>query len=124
VSIYPDNAELSELPDDLALAFAPLHKAAFGGALGLTFGTLILLVTGYATLRSGFPDFMYLLANYFPGYTVSWIGAVIGFLWGTFAFFVAGWFFAFCRNFSVAANIWISRTRHELAATRDFLDHI
>lgn len=124
MSTTSDTTELAELPDDIVLAFAPLHKAAFGAALGLTTGALVFVVTVFATLRSGFPDLMYLLANYFPGYTVSLVGALIGFVWASFAFFVAGWFFAFCRNFSVAASIWVARTTHELAATRDFLDHI
>lgn len=108
----------------MALAFAPLHKAAFGLAVGFTFGALLFIVTLYATVRGGFPDFMYLIANYFPGYTVSWSGAVIGFAWATFAFSVGGWFLAFCRNLSIATSIWLARTRQELAATRDFLDHI
>lgn len=124
MSMTSDEAELAELPDDLVLAFAPLHKAAFGFALGLTAGALVFLVTAYAVVKTGSPDLMYLLANYFPGYTVSWVGALIGFVWALFAFFVAGWFFAFCRNLSVAASIWIARTSHEIAATRDFLDHI
>ena len=119
-----NSAEINQLPDDLALAFAPLHKSAFGAAVGLTVGAVVFLATAYATIRSGFPDLMYLLANYFPGYTVSWLGAVIGFAWATFAFFVAGWFLAFTRNFVLAANVWFARTRQELSATRDFLDHI
>jgi hypothetical protein len=37
---------------------------------------------------------------------------------------VAGWFTAFVRNFVMAAMVWMARTRAELSATRDFLDHI
>ena len=115
---------MDQLPEDLALAFAPIHKAAFGVALALPMAGLVFLTTAYATVRSGFPEWMYLLANYYPGYTVSWSGAFIGFGWSAFTFFVAGWFLAFWRNLAVASSVWIARTREELAATRDFLDHI
>ena len=106
------------------MAFAPLHKRAFGTAVGLVIGSLLFLVTVLATIVPDPPGFLYLLANYFPGYTVSPKGALIGFAWASFAFFVAGWFTAFVRNFVMAAMVWIVRTRAELMATRDFLDHI
>lgn len=113
-----------ELPRELRLAFLPLHKRAFGMAVGVTAGVSLFAVTVYAILRQSPPDALYLVANYFPGYTVSWVGALIGLAWATFAFFVAGWFSAFIRNFALGASIWMARTRAELAATRDFLDHI
>jgi hypothetical protein len=113
-----------ELPGDLRLAFAPLHKRAFGTAVGAAAGGGLFLVTAYAVLRGNPPDVLYLLANYFPGYTVSWVGALIGLAWAGFAFFVAGWFCAFMRNLVLGASIWLARTRAELTATRDFLDHI
>jgi len=116
--------ESRELPDELALAFAPLHKRAFGTAVGLVFGGVVFLATAYGVIVTDPPGFLYLLANYFPGYTVSWLGASIGFAWALFAFFVAGWFTAFVRNFVMAAMVWMARTRAELSATRDFLDHI
>jgi hypothetical protein len=120
----PDTQEDDVLPGDLMLAFAPLHKRAFGMAVGFTLGSLVFVVTVYSVVVPGRPHFISLIANYFPGYTVSWTGALIGFAWGIFAFFFAGWFFAFCRNFVIAASVWMARTRAELRATRDFLDHI
>lgn len=116
--------ESQRLPDDLVLAFAPLHKRAFGMAVGLVLGAVVFLATVYGVLRGDPPAFLYLLANYFPDYTVSWTGALTGFVWAGFAFFVAGWFTAFVRNFIMAAMVWTARTRAELRATRDFLDHI
>jgi hypothetical protein len=38
--------------------------------------------------------------------------------------FVAGWFFAFCRNLVLAFSVFLIRARAELNQTRDFLDHI
>ncbi len=109
----------------LAYAFAPLHKRAFGVAIGLTAGLLVALATVVYMLRG--PDVgpgMALLRHYFAGYTVTWTGALIGFAWGFVTGFVAGWFFAFCRNFAIGILIFFIRVRSELSQTRDFLDHI
>ena len=121
---HPDERKDEEIPQDLLLAFAPLHKRAFGMAVGLTFAVLVFLVTVLAILKPGAPFFVPLLAQYFPGYSVSWTGALIGFAWAFVAFFVAGWFTAFVRNFIMAVNLFIGRARAELEATYDFLDHI
>lgn len=113
-----------EVPADLAIAFAPLHKRAFGMAVGLTMGAGVSLITVMAVLRPGCPDFVPLMSYYFYDYTVSWWGACVGFAWAFLAFFVAGWFTAFLRNFIIAASLWISYTRDEIKRSRDFLDHI
>ncbi|MBA4160120.1 MAG: hypothetical protein H0X65_22055 [Gemmatimonadetes bacterium] len=118
-------AESESLPREVALAFAPLHKRAFGVAVGLAVALLVLGITAITLLyppESRPP--LTLLAEYFYGYTVSWPGALVGGFWGFVVGFVAGWFVAFCRNLVIAATLFITRTRAELAATRDFLDHI
>ena len=107
------------------LAFAPVHKSAFGVAIGVVCALLLFAVTAVYLLRA--PDRQIgldLLAEFFYGYAVSWRGAVVGGFWGFVVGFVAGWFVAFCRNFAVAASVFAIRTRAELSATRDFLDHI
>ena len=65
-----------------------------------------------------------LLAQYMPGYSVSWPGALIGAAWGFFSGFVIGWFFAFARNVVMAIAKVVLRAKAELAANRGFLDHI
>jgi hypothetical protein len=115
----------SQLSEELLLAFAPLHKAAFGAAIGVACGLLVFAVTAATLLRHTqelVP--LHLLAVYFRGYTVSWSGALVGAVWGGFAGFVFGWFTAFCRNFILAVSLFVIRTRAELARTRDFLDHV
>ena len=107
----------------MALAFAPIHKRAFGVAIGAAAGLLFLAATVVVLLR-GTDVGLYLLSEYFYGYSVSWTGALIGLLWGFAVGFIAGWFVAFCRNLALAISIFISRTRSELHATADFLDHI
>lgn len=119
------NSAPQPLPSALGLAFEPLHKRALGMAIGVATGLTAFLVTAIMLLRNPpeRPD-LRLLAEYFYGYTVSWQGAFIALAWGFVAGFVAGWFVAFSRNFIMAASLWLGRTRSELDATRDFLDHI
>ena len=112
-----------DMPPALVMAFAPLHKRAFGVAVGAAAGLMFCLATVVVLLR-GTDVGLYLLDEYFYGYSVSWRGALIGLVWGFAVGFVAGWFIAFCRNLALAISIFISRTRGELHATADFLDHI
>ncbi len=121
-----EDAEDVELPQQLLLAFAPLHKRALGLALGTACGLIIFAVTAVNLLLVRPRDALnlYLLGQYFYGYTVSWRGALIGAWWGFFTGFIAGWFLAFGRNFALALSLFITRTRAELRETRDFLDHI
>lgn len=109
----------------MALAFAPLHKAAFGTATGVA-GALLMATLTIIKLLSpraeAFP--LGLLNQYFVGYSVSWGGVLVGCVWGFTVAFVAGWFVAFCRNLALAIVAFSYRTRAELAQTREFLDHI
>ncbi len=108
----------------LSLAFAPLHKRAMGGAIGLASAVVVMAMTMVHVIRQ--PDGLQidLLRYYFYGYEVSWKGVLIGGFWAFIAGFVAGWFVAFCRNFVIAVSVFLTRARAELQATRDFLDHI
>jgi hypothetical protein len=117
--------ESANLPPEVEPAFLPLHKRAFGMAIGLASGLFFFALTT-VTVLSNDPNAIDLkiLGEYFYGYTVSWPGAFIALAWGGFAGFVAGWFAAFMRNFVMAASLWLGRNKAELAASRDFLDHI
>ena len=121
----PDPAPASGLPSELLLAFAPLDKAAFGAALGVAVGLLVFFVTvGTMYVPRADRPYLGLLSVYFRGYSVSWVGALIGAFWGAVMGFVFGWFLAFCRNLMVAISLFVIRSRAELSQTRDFLDHI
>ncbi|HGY91024.1 MAG TPA: hypothetical protein ENK43_07615 [Planctomycetes bacterium] len=117
---------LAELPPELRFAFAPLVKRAMGVALGMTFGLTVALLTTYHLLFD--PDHvehLRLLGQYFWNYDPeSWSGPLIGFLWGAWSGFVAGWILAAVRNAVVGTWIILIRAKANLEANRDFLDHI
>ena len=109
----------------LQLAFAPLNKRAFGIAAGAAGATFMSLLTAIAVISPRAKEFpLYLLREYFAGYSVSWSGVVVGALWGFGVAFVGGWFAAFCRNLALIISAFFIRSRAELDATREFLDHI
>jgi hypothetical protein len=111
--------------DVLTYAFAPMHKAAFGAAVGLVSGSLVFLATVFHVIigpATG-PN-LRLLAQYFYGYDVSWAGAFVGFFWAAVMGFVSGWFAAFIRNLVLSIALFALRTRADVARMADFLDHI
>jgi hypothetical protein len=108
----------------LELAFLPLHKRALGTAAAFVSAVLVFGATLIHMARATDEYPLSLLGQYLYGYSVTLEGALIGAFWAGIAGFVAGWFFAFCRNFALGVSTFIVRTRAELAETRDFLDHI
>lgn len=122
----PDSQEIELIPRAVGLLFMPVDKRAFGVAIGAASGLLVLAVT-IAVVASGDADMtkgLTLLANYFSGYSVSAVGALVGALWAFAVGFVMGWLIAFMRNFSLAVSLFLIRSRAELSETSDFLDHI
>lgn len=60
---------------------------AAAGGLGLFLATAWLLVKGGDPVG----PHLALLGNYFPGYTVTWPGAFVGFAYGALAGALVGW---------------------------------
>jgi len=113
------------IPPRVALLFAPIDKRAFGAAVGTAAGLGTFLLTAiYLLVRPEPAPDLALLGQYFAGYTVSWGGALVGFGWAFVVGFCAGWFVAFIRNLVIAAWIFLTRSRAELAAASEFLDHL
>ena len=120
----PEDAE-TPLPRSAVLMFAPLDKRAFGAAIATASSVAVMLLTAVHLLMTPAPTLdLSLLSQYFPGYTVSWTGALVGGAWAFVAGFCAGWFTAFVRNLVLAVSLFVMRSKAELAESRDFLDHI
>jgi hypothetical protein len=115
----------STVDSPLLRAFAPLHRSALGTACGVVVGGLICAATLALVVRGGYPNVkLYLLAQFFWGYSVSWLGALIGFLWGWVAGFVLGYGFALVRNAAVWIWLTVIRSQAEMEQYSDFLDHL
>lgn len=109
----------------LLQAFAPLHRIALGVALGVVLGVLIFLMTLNAVLRGGFPvPNLWLLREFFFGYTVTFGGAFVGLAWGFVVGFFLGWGFALLRNLVMWIWLTVIRSRAEMEQYGDFLDHL
>lgn len=83
-------------------AFARIDTLALAVAMGSVFALLLWSATAMLLLKETPPGtpvgpHLALLANYFPGYTVSWPGSVVGALYA----FVAG-----CGIGIVVAAVW------------------
>jgi hypothetical protein len=114
-----------ELPPSTMMLFAPIDKRAFGVAIGTACALSVIALTVVELIVRPLPSIHpELLAQYFAGYTVSWIGAAVGGAWGFFVGFCAGWFTAFARNLALAISLFVLRSRAELSNSQDFLDHI
>jgi hypothetical protein len=107
-------------------AFARLDTIALGvavgcvGALGVSLATAVLLVKGGQPVGPT----LALLSQFFPGYRVTWPGALVGAAYGFASGFVLGWLFAFVRNAIVAAYLRAIRSAAQLSAAQTFLDDI
>jgi hypothetical protein len=109
----------------LLLAFARLHRTAFGVACGVVLGALLSIATLVLLIRGGYPEpNLNLLAQFLWGYSISWRGLLIGVLWGFGLGFGFGWGFALVRN--AVSWIWLTviRSRAEMEHYADFLDHL
>lgn len=136
MTTLPPPQALEGLPEPLRFVFAPLVKRALGIAAGTLLGGAVFLLTLWhcalaalgVTAAAGDTEasghWLWLLAQYFYGYRVTFPGAFVGLFWGFWTGFVMGWFMAWFRNFLVAVWIFWIRARQQLSDNRDFLDHI
>lgn len=76
---------------------AGIMALVFGmvGGVGLFLATAWLLLRGGATVGPT----LSLLGNYFPGYSVTWPGAGLGFVYGALVGAAVGWSMARIYNF-------------------------
>lgn len=79
---------------------ARLRAGIMAIVFGLTAGSGIAAATLWLVIRNGPQVGLHLglLSNYFPGYSVTWPGAGVGFLYGLLAGAAAGWSLAWIYN--------------------------
>jgi protoporphyrinogen oxidase len=114
-------------PDELVeAAFARLDPLALGTSLGLVAGLALFLATAVLLLRGGVAvgQTLSLLAHYLWHYSVTWPGALWGFVQAGIGGFGLGYVVATLRNWGVSAYASLLRRRAEAEAGRDLLDKI
>ena len=84
----------------ISKAIARLRAGVLAIVCGLMTGAMLLLATVWLILRGGdeVGPHLGLLSNYLPGYSVTWIGAALGFLYGLILGGAAGWLMAWIYN--------------------------
>lgn len=115
------------LPENTIIrVFSHLDKLAFGTAVGLIGGLLMLFATLWPVLMNSRELFPYLrlLQQYFFGYTVTVQGAFIAVGYTIFWGFLAGWLFAFFRNVILVLYIYHIKLKTKILSLRDILDYI
>ena len=85
-------------------AVARLRASVMALVFGLTAGTGLFIATAWLVIRGGVQvgQTLGLLRHYFPGYSVTWPGAFIGFFYLLLVGGVVGWLIAFIYNQIVA----------------------
>ena len=90
--IVPDSRRRNNL---IKAAFARLDILALAIAAGITGASLLFLATAWLLLRGAPPGVqvgphLALLANFLPGYSVSWVGGMVGIFYGFLIGFCSG----------------------------------
>jgi hypothetical protein len=67
---------------------------------GMLGGTSVFVATAWLLIRGGdnVGQHLGLLRHYFPGYSVTWLGAFVGFFWGALFAAAVGWAVAWVYN--------------------------
>ncbi len=109
----------------LTQVFLKLDRLALGLSLGVTSGVLLFLGTLILVLRGGevVGPTLGLLNQYFPGYSVTASGSMVGLGYGFLSGFVVGWLLAFLRNATVFLYLALTERRAERQVLRRLLDY-
>ena len=80
---------------------ARLRAGVLAIVIGCLSSAVLFLATVWLLIRGGetVGPHLSLLGNYFPGYSVTWTGAVIGGFWGLVSGGLAGWLTAWIYNY-------------------------
>ena len=103
---------------------APLDGVALGCAVGAWCGITIFILTGTLVAKGGLSvgPHLGLLAVYFPGYSVTPAGSVLGLIYGAVSGFAIGWTFAFIRNLFNTMYLGVIKFRSDVTSLNHFLD--
>ncbi len=92
----PTPDEVRAIRATVARLRAGIMALVFGvaGGTGIAIATLWLVIRGGEVVGPN----LGLLSNYFPGYTVTWSGSIVGFFYGALVGALFGWAMAWIYN--------------------------
>ncbi|MEY2543110.1 MAG: hypothetical protein QOE81_571, partial [Verrucomicrobiota bacterium] len=104
----------------LSDAFARLDPVALGAGVGTLMGSAICAATVIVLAKGGqqIGPKLSLLSQFYPGYSVTWTGSVIGFLYGLVTGFLFGFAFACSRNIAMRLHLGSQRVQRFLSRIR------
>jgi hypothetical protein len=81
-------------------AAARIHRMTLCLTFAVVSGSTVFLVTAILLLKGGeaVGPHLALLGQFFPGYTVSWIGSLVGLFWGALLGGILGFIFGSVYN--------------------------
>ena len=139
-SVNTDQEYLEEIREDIGVSqdvaaevlegvltrvFMKLDRLALGVSVGMTSGAVLFLLTLMLVLKGGdaVGQNLGLLRHFFPGYTVTMPGSLIGLLYGFLSGFICGWTFAFLRNSVMFLYMALIHRRAELYLLRKLFEY-
>ena len=86
--------------EDLTGNIIRLNDTILAVVLGLMTGLLVFLATNWLVIKGGSPvgPHLALLSEFFPGYSVSFLGSLVGLAYGAVLGAAAGWSMAWVYN--------------------------
>ncbi len=93
-----------KLEDVVLTRLLRLNATIQGVAIGLMAGLAMFIATNWLVLKGGpvVGPHLGLLAQFFPGYRVTFLGSLIGFAYGFICGFIGGYFLATVYNLIAA----------------------
>ncbi len=123
--VFKPIPEPEKLLDVLDGAVPKLDPLSLGMSLGVVAGLGLLLATLFVLLRGGdMGQTLVLLNEFFPGYTVTAVGALVGLGYGFFTGFSLGWGYAFLRNAATALYLVSLHRSAQQSVMRQFFEYI
>ena len=110
------------LPD----AFPKLDPLALGLSMGMVLGGGLMLATFFVLLQGGdvSGETLTLLNQFYPGYTVTAVGGLVGLAYAFITGFLLGWGYAFLRNAITALYVVSLYRSAQQSVMRQFFEHI
>ena len=123
---YLEEVAEEDIEDLIDVVFAKIHNVSLGLSLGIVCGVLLSGVTLLLAVRSdfGLTSYFQLLSNYFPGYTVTTKGSLVGLVYGFLSGFIIGWLLAIIRNSVSLLHFVFTRRSYERRVVLRILEHL